>query len=296
MKNKFLIFLLTLPALLPLPILYIVSDIAAYVLYHCVRYRRKVVDGNLARCFPDKTEKERKRMARQFYRNFTDSIMETIKLLHISETEIKQRVTFDNVELLDQLMSEGRSIVVYFAHTFNWELAPSISLHTRLNADEVAFCQIYRPLKSAVADSLMLHIRSRFGSTSVPKSTALRHLLTLRREGRISITGFMSDQHTGHGDPGHLTTLLGQPTLMISGTETLARKLNMAVVYWDTERLKRGHYRITTQLITEQPSTMPEGEITEKYTRLLEATIRRDPPIWLWSHNRWKNEINTKKL
>ena len=101
----------------------------------------------------------------------------------------------------------------------------------------------------------------------------------------------MSDQHPSHGDPGHLTTLLGRPTLMISGTETLARKLDMAVIYWDMSRTSRGHYHITTRLIAEHPADMAPGEITETYTRMLETTIRRDPALWLWSHKRWKHPV-----
>lgn len=284
--------LLTLPALLPLGALYAVSDVAAFVLRRVVRYRRSTVRDNLAKCFPDMSQKEMRQIERRFYRNFADNFVETLKLLHISDKEMMRRTEFVNTGLIDRLLDEGRSIVVYFAHTFNWEWAPSVGLHTaRRPGGDVHFGQIYRPLKSESFDRLMLHIRSRFGSESYPKSTALRSLLRIRRDGCLSITGFMSDQHPGHGDPGYLTTLLGRPTLMITGTETLARKLDMAVVYWDMEHVARGHYRITTRLIAENCRDLPEGAVTERYTRMLEETIRRDPSIWLWSHKRWKYPV-----
>lgn len=292
MKPSTLRRLLSLPARLPLGALYGISGAIAPVLHHLVRYRRRVVRENIDRCFPEKTPAEKRDIEKKFYRNFADNVVETLKLLDISDKEMADRMEFEGTEILDDLMARGKSIAVYFSHTFNWEWAPSVSLHTvEKPSDRHVFAQIYRPLRSKSFDALMLDMRHRFGSESIPKATALRRLLTLRRKGVPSITGFMSDQHPSHGDPGHLTTLLGRPTLMISGTETLARKLGMAAVYWDIEKTSRGHYRITTRLIADDVASTAPGEVTERYTRLLEATIRRQPELWLWSHNRWKHPV-----
>lgn len=278
-------------AMLPPGALYALSSVAAPVLRHVVRYRLDVVRRNLAESFPELTTAQRRGIERRFYRNFTDNFVETIKLLHISDSEMARRMEFDNTEVIDRLLDQGRSIVVYFAHVFNWEWAPSVSLHTARKPGDVEFCQVYRPLRSKAVDSLMLDIRSRFHSRSLPKSSTLRELLRIRRDGKQSITGFMSDQHPSHGDPGHVTTLLNHPTAMITGTETLARKLDYAAVYWDMERTGRGHYRITTRLLAEHPGELAPGELTERYTRALEATVARDPANWLWSHNRWKRPV-----
>jgi len=283
---------LALPARLPLGVLYVLSDVAAVVLHRVVRYRRRVVRDNLERAFPEKSVGERRDIERRFYRNFTDNAVETLKLMHISDREMLRRMEFAGTGVIDSLLDEGRSITVYFAHVFCWEWAPSITLHTRHRpSDSTVYAQIYRPLRSQSFDSLMLRVRSRFGSRSLPKATALRELLRIRRAGAQSVTGFMSDQHPSHGDPGHLTTLMGVPTLMITGTETLARKMGMAAVYWDMERTARGHYKITTRLLAPDASATAPGELTEQYTRALEATIRRDPALWLWSHKRWKHPV-----
>lgn len=292
MKRSAIHTILALTARLPLGVLYGLSDFAAWLLYRVVRYRRDVVCSNLARALPELSDAERLDIERQFYRNFTDNFIETAKLLHISDREILARMEFADTAIIDRLLAEGRSIIVYFGHFFNWEWAPSISLHTeRKPSDTMVFAQIYRPLRSAAFDRLMLAVRSRFGSESIDKNMGLRRLLHMRRDGIQSITGFMSDQHPGKGDPGLVTTLMGIPTKMITGTETLARKLDMAVVYWDMEKTSRGHYRITTRLMAEHPADLPEGALTEQYTRLLETTIRRNPSIWLWSHKRWKHHV-----
>ena len=296
MSSNLMISTFKAMAHLPLGVLYVLSDIAAVVLHRVVRYRLGVVRHNLATSFPEKSKRELRRIESRFYHNFTDNFIETLKLLHISDKEMSGRMDFAGTEIIDDLMARGRSIVVYFGHFFNWEWAPSISLHTRLKqSDGIIFAQIYRPLRSATFDTLMLEIRSRFGSESIDKKTSLRRLLMLRKSGTISITGFMSDQHPSHGDPGYITTLMGHPTAVITGTETLARKLDMSVIYWDMEKVSRGHYRITTRLIAENPNDLPEGEITSMYSKMLETTIKRDPSIWLWSHKRWKHKVTPRE-
>lgn len=279
-------------AWMPLRALHGLSTVTAVVLHRVVRYRRRVVRANLEAAFPDKSPAERRDIERRFYHNFTDNFVETLKLLHISDDEMARRMEFVDTDIIDTLMDQGKSIVVYFGHFFNWEWAPSISLHTRHKpSDKVVFAQIYRPLRSEAFDGLMLGIRSRFGSESIDKKVALRRLLQYRREGRLSITGFMSDQHPSHGDPGLITTFMEQPTAIITGTETLARRLGMALIYWDMERVGRGRYRITTRLIADDAASLPEGEATRRYAQMLETTIRRDPSIWLWSHKRWKHKV-----
>ena len=277
-------------ALLPLRVLYALADILFVLIYHVVRYRRKLVDRNLTASFPDMTGADRRATARRFYRNFADYVVETIKLLHISDREVERRFVFEGVDVIERHIAAGRSVVVYFSHCFNWEWAPSVTLHVANGAD-CSFGQIYRPLRNRAFDRLMLRVRGRFGSVSIPKATALRELIMKRRQGVCTVTGFMSDQKPSHGDPTVPLMFLNRPTAFISGTETLARKLGMAVVYWDLAHTARGHYRIVVRPIADNAADLPEHEVTRTYARMLQTTITRDPADWLWTHNRWKNPV-----
>ena len=283
---------LHLIALLPFRLLYLLSDLTFLLLYHLARYRRKVVDRNLAESFPDLTTAERARIRRQFYRNFADYIFETIKLMHVSDAQMRARMTFTGVEMADSYLRQGRPVVAYFSHCGNWEWAPSVTLWSTLTPGKDAeFCQIYRPLRNTAMDHLMLRLRSRFGSVSLPKKVAFLDLLRFRKKGIPTITGFMSDQKPSHGDEGHIVNFLNHPTAMITGTETVARRLDAAVVYWDMSKPSRGHYHIDMKLITDAPAALPPGAITARYASLLQQSIMRNPPIWLWSHKRWKNPV-----
>lgn len=294
--NKAMFFILrytlTAIALLPMQVLYLCADVLFFIIYHLVRYRRALVRRNLSSSFPDKDPAWLHKTERQFYRNFADYIVETLKLLHISDKEIDRRMSFENLEIIDSLVADGHSVVIYFSHCFNWEWAPAMTHHVRQSpSDAMVYGQVYRPLRNHAFDALMLLVRSRFGSRSFSKKTVLRHLIELHKAGAVSITGFMSDQKPSHGDAAVPMMFLNHPTAFISGTETLARKLKMAAVYWDTDKPSRGHYRLTCRLMCDDASTMPQHELTRLYGTLLQGTIERNPSIWLWTHNRWKNPV-----
>ena len=284
--------LLYIISLMPFWVLYGIADFIFVLVYYVVRYRRKIVSKNMRESFPELSDKELKKIARKFYRNFADYIVETIKLNHISDEEIKRRMVFKNMDIIDRLFDEKRSIAAYFSHCGNWEWVPSITLWSRhTTGKDVEFCQVYRPLKNKWYDEYMLRLRSRFNSLSFKKKTVLRDLLLLRRREMPSITGFMSDQKPSKGDESHIVKFLNHPSAVITGTEQVARKLDMAVVYFDMHKLSRGYYELEVKLITDNTSTMEPMAITDAYVKLLEETIKRNPSIWLWTHNRWKHKV-----
>lgn len=284
--------LLYIISLMPFWVLYGIADFIFVLVYYVVRYRRKIVAKNMRESFPDYSDKELKATERKFYRNFADYIVETIKLNHISDEEIKRRMVFKNMDIIDRLFDEKRSIAAYFSHCGNWEWVPSITLWSRhTTGKDVEFCQVYRPLKNKWYDEYMLRLRSRFNSLSFKKKTVLRDLLLLRRREMPSITGFMSDQKPSKGDESHIVKFLNHPSAVITGTEQVARKLDMAVVYFDMHKLSRGYYELEVKLITDNTSTMEPMAITDAYVKLLEETIKRNPSIWLWTHNRWKHKV-----
>lgn len=277
---------------LPLRILFVISDVFCFIAHHVVRYRLKVVRKNLTETFPEKTGRELRRIEAEFYRNLSDYFFETIKLNHISDSEIRRRLIFEDIDLLDSLIESDKSVVCYFSHCFNWEWATSITLWSRYGKDPgVVFAQVYRPLRNKWFDAYFLHLRSRFGSLSFAKRSVLRDLLRVRRDGKFSVCGFMSDQKPSHGDPTHPMLMLNRPTAMITGTETLVRKLDMAAAYMDMYKISRGHYKIKLRIICDNPSSLPPMAITERYGAMLERTISRNPAIWLWSHKRWRTPV-----
>lgn len=281
--------LLHLLALMPFGILYAVSDLLYFLIYRVVRYRRRLVEENIYASFPEKTDAEKQAIIKKFYRHFTDTFVETIKLLHISDEEMRRHMIFEGVERVDEYTAAGRSVAVYAAHFGNWEWLTSIALWSR-NLENVHFSQVYRPLRNAWFDEFYFNLRSRFNTDSIPKWGVLKALLRYRREG-CYVTGFISDQKPSHNDGLHHVEFLGQDTPFITGTELVLRKLNPAVMFFKVEKLKRGYYKVILADICEEAAKSKEFEITDEFARLLEKEIRRQPEIWLWSHNRWRRPI-----
>lgn len=276
-------------ALLPLGVLYVLADVVYFLAYHVAGYRRRVVERHIDDSFPDLSVKERRAIVRQFYHNFADYIVETIKLLHISDREMMRRMTFGNLEAIERLLDKDVQVMVLFSHCFNWEWAPSVTRWLHPSGDKpVEFGQVYRPLKNKWMDGFMLRLRSRFGSRNYPMKGVLRELLKARKEGRRTTTGFMSDQKPIYGDVRHVIDFMNHPTPTLLGSEELASKLKMGVVYWDIRKVKRGYYHIDVVPVCDDASATGMYEITDRYFDLLTKTIERQPALWLWSHKRWK--------
>ncbi|HCO67923.1 MAG TPA: acetyltransferase [Dysgonomonas sp.] len=280
-------FILYIHALLPFKVLYILSDILYFWAYKVIGYRLKVVRENLQSSFPDKSKEELKIIEKEFYHNFCDYFVETIKLLHVSNEEIQRRFVFKNMDIVHNLMKEGNSGIMFLGHYGNWEWVPSINL---LFNDGSLLAQIYRPLKNKVFDKIFLKIRSRFGSLGIPKNNTLRAILNFKNEGQKMLVGFMSDQTPSPGNIHYWTEFLNHETGVYTGVERIAKKTGFFVTYLDIVKEGRGKYTAYVKLITDNPKNEPEFAITEKYIREMEATILRNPAYWLWTHKRWKHK------
>ena len=272
-------------SLLPLRGHYVFSDILAFFAGRVVKYRRRVLDRNLSESFPDMPRGERRRLEKEFYRWLCDYFFETLKLLTMSERQLRRRLVIENQEMLDEALLEGRSVVMYLGHYANWEWVSALPL---VLPRESVPSQAYHPLKNKWMDAFMKRIRTRFGANNVPMKEIGLRLLKWKRAGKACVTGLIADQYPGltmH----HFCNFLNHPdTYVITGPERLARVMDARVVYVHMERTKRGYYRMRYQLITDRPKEEPLFALTDRYFELLEANIRENPAHWLWTHKRWK--------
>lgn len=270
---------------LPLRVHYLISDIVFVLMYYVIRYRRRVVRKNLTSSFPEKDEAELRRIERRFYRFLGDYFVETLKLLSFSHEEMKRRVVFKNIEVINEVLESGQSCALYLGHYCNWEWISSMPLWVTPAAE----CgQIYHPLENKDFDRFFYKLRGRMGAHTIPMADTLRRLLEFRQRKQPVVVGYISDQVPLWFNIHHWVDVLNHDTPVLTGAERIARKLNHAVFYLDVRRVKRGYYEATLKFITRDPSQSKEYELTDIYWQMLEESIRRAPEYWLWSHNRWK--------
>lgn len=287
MKDKilcnFYLFVFGALALLPLSWLYVLSDGLCWVMLHVWHYRRGVVRENLLRVFPDRTDAEHHEVEVAFYHHLCDLIVEIIKLIHLSDEKLARRVEPHGIELVDKCARDGVPCFILCGHNGNWEWAEQMYKYC---SEPLTFCQVYHPLRNKAFDQFLLRLRKRFGSVSIPQRRVLRTVLQLHREAKPFLVAFFSDQHPDSKVQEHWTTFLGQDSAYITGAEEIGRKIGARFIFMDFEKPRRGYYRISLHEI--EPAECEQFPYTISFLHMLEASILRQPELWLWSHRRWR--------
>lgn len=270
--------------LLPLRILYLLSDFIYILLFYVVRYRRKVILKNLRNAFPEKPSSEIVKITKSFYHHLADFFIETLKAIHLPERKMRKHMVIKNPELLQELYDQGKDVVLISGHYGNWEWGNILSVYTRHSP-----LVIYMPLRNKTSDVIINRLRSKFGLIMVPMKDIYKEILRRKEKGEKVLTWFLGDQRPPKNAK-YWTTFLNQDTAIYLGSEKIARKLNQAVVFMDIQKRKRGFYEMEFSLLFRDTKGTNEYEITEGHVRKLEEIIRKRPDFWLWSHNRWKHK------
>ncbi len=270
-------------SLLPMGLLFGLSDGLYLLMYYVVRYRRRVVWQNLRNSFPTYTDAELTRISRSFYHHLCDLAVESLKIFSISLEEAVGRNTIQNPEVADRLFEEGRSIILTTGHYNNWELF-ILTANAQLKHPIVG---VFQPIRNAFFNQKMNATRGRFGMLLVSKREIKE--FNAGHQDLISATILAGDQAPGPSTKKvYHTMFLNQPTDVVFGTEKFASQYNRPVVFVAISKVSRGRYMSRLELIEEFPSQAVSGSITEKITRRLEEQILEQPEYWLWSHKRWK--------
>ena len=256
-----------------------------FILYHVIKYRRKVVETNLRNAFPEKSEKQRKKIEQKFYLHLTDIMLETLKMLTMNLKDARKHVKVpeESVQLIKKFNENQISTVIAMGHYGCWEWG-NFGYHAALDYE---LRGIYHPLSNPYFEKLMYHMRTRFGSVPIKMQDTLKYML--QNQERTANTAFIADQSPSrHG--AHWTIFLNQESAFFTGTEKIARKMNMPVLFLSIDKIKRNHYEMNFETLIENPKETKPGEITEAYVKRLEERIREEPEYWLWSHRRWKHQ------
>jgi Kdo2-lipid IVA lauroyltransferase/acyltransferase len=227
---------------IPMGLLYLLSDVIFILLYHCFGYRKKIVMENLGIAFPEKSLEERRSIAKSFYRNFVDNFIETIKLISASDRFIKRHFVMENPELYEQYRENGRKCQVHMGHMFNWELANmGMPFYTSLT-----FLVVYMPLTNKIFERLSLHVRKRTGSVLLPATDMNRSIMAYRNT-QYMLT-LVADQAPGNPANAYWLNFFGHPTPFLRAPERGARIGDIPVIFGYIYKVKRGHYHAVLEM------------------------------------------------
>lgn len=287
--NSVLFFIVKTFSRLPFGVLYLFADVIYFALNYLIGYRRKVIYTNLKNSFPDKSETEIKAIQKQFYKNFADYLVETLKAFTISKEELLKRHTHSGEQVLHKIKNEEKNLLIMAGHVFNWEwyVGTGILLPTTNNI------AVYHRLRNPFWDEKMIELRSRFGTQAVEMRNVMRKMLQVPNDGNSAFL-LIADQSPKSSEIHYSLDFLHQDTPVFIGFDKFLTKKDFAVVYFNTRKIKRGHYH--TEFVSIEPDSekFTENEAVHKFFAALETTIQKDPSNWLWSHKRWKHAKKIK--
>lgn len=270
---------------MPWRALYGLSNFVYFILFRVLRYRVDLVRTHFKTCFPDRDEQWVNRMTKTYYHYLSDILLESIKALHIPASEIQKRYKLVGEDVLRKPELANRNVILVGSHYGNWEFMtrglPYLIPHEPAG--------VYRPLSNKRIEAYMAKHRSKDGMWLVP--TEKSKPAWTEDRGKPVAYALLADQNPSNPRKSYWIEFLNRETGFTPGAEVYAKRFDYPVVLMLMNRVKRGHYEVSFELLEMNPKETEFGEIMQKYVGALEKRIQNDPPYWLWSHRRWKHKM-----
>ena len=280
--ERLLYFLLYGISLMPMSVLYGLSNLLAYVAFSGIGYRKEIVLSNLSIAFPEKSEKERVSIAKEFYLNFCDAIMESIKLISADNRLIDKLFVVDPA-MLKAFEGTTKNIQIHAMHNFSWEI---VNLGVA-RAMTLPFLGVYQPITNKFFNELFKKIRSRNGTVLIPANDFKNNFLP--HNDKQYVLALVADQNPGNPAKAWWVNFFGKAAPFVMGPENAARQRDTAVLFANFYKVKRGLYSFSVEKFTDNPADLAPGELTQRYIKYIEDKTRERPANYLGCHRRWKH-------
>jgi len=276
------LFFVGIMRVMPFWILYRFSDGLYFFMNYVLSYRKWVINKNLRYCFPEKSNRELRQIRRNFYKRLSDILIESIKGYTLSEKELLKRFTSKGHEITYDSFEQDKSIFVLTGHLGNWEWGNAAISQDLKHVPAV----LYKPISNPFIEKYVESRRSRFGSKMVSIYHSMRYFLI--KKDKPAAYFLVADQFPTTRDKQKMVDFFGNKIPFLHGPENFSRQLKVPVFYIEMKRVRRGYYAMEFYKLTDNAGELKENELTQLYVNHLEASIRKQPEDWMWSHKRWK--------
>jgi KDO2-lipid IV(A) lauroyltransferase len=251
--------------------------------------RRNLTLKNLRIAFPEKSEKERVRIARRAFINMAEFTGDSFLLManKLSREEILAMVDGSQLEKYKALRStSGRGAIHITGHLGNWELMAQYGALQGLESHVVA----RRGSNQLIDDHIVTPLRTRHGNKVFYKENAM--LNTVKALKRNEAVSFLIDQKIGPKE-GVPVQFFGHDVLAVASCAVLQMRFNPLVIPVFLVKTSRRRYKLLIGDPVEwkddgSPQDVQIQKLTQRYQSLIEQTIRDYPDQWFWMHNRWR--------
>ncbi len=270
---------------IPFLVLYRISDTFSFLLHKIFKYRLHVIQKNIKHCLPELSEKQQKEIVKNFYTNFVDISLESIKGLSISPESLIPRFKLLNPEILDPHINKNETVICFSQHYNNWEWG-SISLGLQMEHHVVG---IVKFLSNKYINQYIMAGRTGNNVSVVPTFKTKDYFNDLPQQKQAIV--FIADQMPYKNNIRTDVNFFGNPTPFHLGAAHYSIQSGLPVYSIDIRRIKRGYYEVEIFPICVDPSQATPESITHTYVTHLEALILESKHSWLWSHKRFKGIV-----
>ncbi|TNE59977.1 MAG: hypothetical protein EP344_08095 [Bacteroidetes bacterium] len=179
-------------------------------------------------------------------------------------------------------MDAGRPVILAGSHISSWEW-PCLTIPEPVRGQVVT---AYKPLSNRRIDQYYNKRRTRGGAEMVSMDDTYKALRRYQEQPAMFI--LVGDQSPSSRKSAQWLPFLNRDTAFMPGIEFFARRFKYPVLYFHSQRVRRGYYELTYQEVWLNPEQANETDITRAYAAHIEQIIREQPENWLWSHKRWK--------
>ena len=272
---------------LPLKYLYFVAGIIGKIGFYLLKKRRKIAYNNLRIAFgTSKTEKECREIVKAMFRDTAKNAMEVAKLTYADPVFLKEIISIDGLEYLDNALSKGKGVVAISAHMGNF-----VIIGPRLVLEGYRFNLILRNPKDDILAKTLSDIRIKLGLDSIPDQPRKMCVVkSLASQGKNSILYLQIDQNASTQDL--WVDFFGWLVPTFRGPVVFSLRTGAPILPMFMIRDASNHHKLIIKPPFKLDSTEDkEDDIlqnTAKLTKLIESYIKQYPAQWWWFHRRWK--------
>lgn len=274
-------------SLMPLWCALRVGELVAWLAWLVDRPHRRIGMINLGIAFPEKPERERRRILRASFLNMGRMAAELAHLHKLTDRDLQEMVRFDNETWWSEAITWDRptGVLILSGHFGNWELL--VFAHGRRGHP---VSMVHRALANPLIDRWFNDLRARAGTRLVKKSKAAGSVLKALHDKQLLVLPF--DQNSTRG-LGVFVPFFGLAASTNSGIARIGLRADAPIVpVFIVRDGHRARHMVHVLPIMEVERTGDFQEDvrrnTERFSRVFEDMVRRYPEQWLWVHKRWK--------
>ncbi|MTI10839.1 lysophospholipid acyltransferase family protein [Curvivirga aplysinae] len=240
---------------------------------------------NLEMAFPEKSPKEREKIAREVWDNLGRGAGEYMQVDTFTDKGENPRILIEGAEHLIAARDSGERFIIFSAHMANWEVATIVAaLHN------VYLTNVYRHASNPYVDKLIRKIRGKFTGTLIPKGRkGAKQLFIHFKKG--APLGMLVDQKLNEGIP---VPFFGEDCMTATAPAELALRFDCPIIPTQLIRLPGSRFKVIINPPMEKPNTgdMKADTLTllTEINKTMEGWIRENPGQWFWVHKRWPRQ------